>query len=680
VAQALHQSTSGHQPVPETARLQAHLLGAFRLYDAATGQNYTPTGRKSRAVLAHLLLVPGQQASRDRLAGLLWSDRGEEQAKTSLRQALADVRRTMPQHQPDWLDARRDNILILPGSITTDIEQTEAAAMSGDLPKVLEGIKNWSDELLADLSSLDTAFDDWLYGERAHRTAALVDLIGTAVKDGLEQGEISVSRDIVRRLLALDPANEMLGRLALKSAYLAQDIAALHRHYRQLTDYMAREFQAKPSPETRDLFHELSALRAVPDLPQGDASIVAASAKTDLNPPVIILQPLAGLTGEDSIGIALGLSDDIRVALARYPELRIISAKGLDPQRITAIANDSVAGYRATGSVRTGGGKTRISFQLNALADGQHVWAKQFDVAAAELPNTADEVVAKIIGAVAPAVEQHLDQHYATPDETTASAYALYLAGRQFRWNAKTLAEVEQAAHYLEQAIAQSPKLAVAYPPLVTLYNTDLRYRSAGNKSSSLRVRALELAKTAVVLDRTNPDAHMVLGWCQLRHQQWHQAGQSFQKALALNPYYADLINAVGFGMSCLGELDLAETLLQRAFELNPFPRDEYFSDLAVLNFLRGNCQLADEDFDLARDESPPYQAVRVANLVRLDRKPAAILLGQKLRGQIQSIWQGSMPHSDANYIAWVLQQMPFRMPEHQALVTDGLRAAGFDI
>ncbi|MFD2430484.1 hypothetical protein ACFSUK_25205 [Sphingobium scionense] len=68
------------------------MLGDFRLIDEADGRDHSPRSRKACALLAHLALEPDRRASRDRLVGLLWSDRGEVQARASLRQALTDLR------------------------------------------------------------------------------------------------------------------------------------------------------------------------------------------------------------------------------------------------------------------------------------------------------------------------------------------------------------------------------------------------------------------------------------------------------------------------------------------------------------------------------------------------------------------------------------------------------------
>jgi DNA-binding SARP family transcriptional activator len=51
--------------------------------------------RKARALLAYLALRRGVAVPRDTLCALLWGDRGEEQARASLRQTLSVIRKDL---------------------------------------------------------------------------------------------------------------------------------------------------------------------------------------------------------------------------------------------------------------------------------------------------------------------------------------------------------------------------------------------------------------------------------------------------------------------------------------------------------------------------------------------------------------------------------------------------------
>ena len=79
------------------ANLDVRLLGGFEArFDS--GQKIALSTRKAEALLAYLALAPGRARSRDQLAGLLWSDRAEAQAKSSLRQALTALRRGLQEN------------------------------------------------------------------------------------------------------------------------------------------------------------------------------------------------------------------------------------------------------------------------------------------------------------------------------------------------------------------------------------------------------------------------------------------------------------------------------------------------------------------------------------------------------------------------------------------------------
>jgi hypothetical protein len=64
------------------------LLGGFALESAYGATLALPT-RKDKLLLAYLALSGGRPQSRGRLAGLLWGDRGEAQARDSLKQSLS---------------------------------------------------------------------------------------------------------------------------------------------------------------------------------------------------------------------------------------------------------------------------------------------------------------------------------------------------------------------------------------------------------------------------------------------------------------------------------------------------------------------------------------------------------------------------------------------------------------
>jgi adenylate cyclase len=62
--------------------------------------------------------------------------------------------------------------------------------------------------------------------------------------------------------------------------------------------------------------------------------------------------------------------------------------------------------YVLEGSVRKAGSKVRITGQLVDAATGVHLWADRFDGALEDIFDLQEQVTAKVVGAIAPRVEQ----------------------------------------------------------------------------------------------------------------------------------------------------------------------------------------------------------------------------------------------------------------------------------
>jgi len=126
--------------------LRLTLFGGFSLA-GADGAEIPLKSQKAKALLAYLALPPGKSRSRDQIMALLWSDRGEAQARASLRQVLAGLRKALGAEATAALN------------ITDD-------AVSLDSDHVFVANTNAGDELLAGFHLHDPAFEEWLRDER----------------------------------------------------------------------------------------------------------------------------------------------------------------------------------------------------------------------------------------------------------------------------------------------------------------------------------------------------------------------------------------------------------------------------------------------------------------------------------------------------------------------------------
>src|SRR5262245_44564588 len=124
--------------------------------EVGQGQPVIPSGRKVRALLACLALSPGRAWPREKLMALLWSDRSDEQARASLRQALAELRRALG--QPSAVRAEHDTIGLDPAMVAVDALAFEELAKAG---KWAEAAAVYRGPLLDGHGVRDDAFEDW---------------------------------------------------------------------------------------------------------------------------------------------------------------------------------------------------------------------------------------------------------------------------------------------------------------------------------------------------------------------------------------------------------------------------------------------------------------------------------------------------------------------------------------
>ena len=178
--------------------------GDFALNDAATGAELRPRGRKARALLAYLATHPGKPIGRERLMTLLWGERGDEQARGSLRQTLFELRDLA--YGRGLLSIGRDAVTLHPGALITDMDRLDQLASAGDYERLLIALPDYDETLFANLDGLAPGFDDWLRIERTRRFDALVALVAAAAQAAEATHDHSMARALRLRLAEFTPA------------------------------------------------------------------------------------------------------------------------------------------------------------------------------------------------------------------------------------------------------------------------------------------------------------------------------------------------------------------------------------------------------------------------------------------------------------------------------------------
>lgn len=229
------------------------------------------TGRAGRALLAVLALHPSEPVSRDKLAGILWSESDQHAARASLRMALLSLKRSIEPVVPGLIRATNDTIMLDLDRKFVDWALFEYQSSQPDPEPRLEALDLYKGDLLAAFPSPTEAVTEALRYERER-------LRETAIETGV--GLLSVFEDIgdrdqlksiVRKILTIEPANEPAHQAMMRAFAAAGDRPAALRQYEQCREALDKHYGLEPSVETSTLRNSIISLETL------DSAIPAVS-------------------------------------------------------------------------------------------------------------------------------------------------------------------------------------------------------------------------------------------------------------------------------------------------------------------------------------------------------------------------------------------------------------------
>jgi predicted ATPase/DNA-binding SARP family transcriptional activator len=213
---------------------------------------------KAPALLIYLA-VTARPHTRAALAGLLWGELPEPDARMNLRNAIANLRRLVGPHliitretlafdrsAPYWLDVELFQANLQPPDPDLGRLRAAAALYKGDL---LEGF------YVRDAP----AFEEWLLAERERLRQLALHALHALAARLTERGEYAAALDVATQLLARDPLREeahrqvmwLLARSGRRDAALVQYDTCRH--------ILDQELGVEPDAETTALYEQIKA-------------------------------------------------------------------------------------------------------------------------------------------------------------------------------------------------------------------------------------------------------------------------------------------------------------------------------------------------------------------------------------------------------------------------------------
>ena len=306
-------------------QLRVRTFGGLELSE---GQYRIDAPAKAKALVAYVALAP-PNATRSRLAGLLWSDLSEEAARANLRLVLTQLRKVLPGRV-----AADRHAVALNGDVWIDADELEqaqagpAAVLELYRGEFLEGVE------LPGAPLLDEWITDRRYRYRAMALAALDTVVGTA----LASGDTDTAMAAARRILAVEPWHEGAHRALMRCFAIAGQPSAALAQYETCRHILDQELGVEPAPATRDLLGEIRTQEFAPrvrrgELPGPSGALVGRERELGhldglLNDPACRLVTIVGPGGVGKTRLAVEIG---RQAQARGDEVHSVSFAGVRP-------------------------------------------------------------------------------------------------------------------------------------------------------------------------------------------------------------------------------------------------------------------------------------------------------------------------------------------------------------
>lgn len=272
--------------------LHVRLLGQFEIQ--ADRRRVNIPSRAGQSLFAFLVLTAGTPHRREQLAGLLWPDVSDENARRNLRQELWRIRKAISQWQPSAPE------YLLTEEITVAFNHQcdywlDVAELEREMPadagtsELIHQVSLYHGELLPGF------YDDWVVLERERIQALYENRIQQVLGRLIAEQRWASVLEWAERWIALGQTPEPAYR-ALMVAYAALgDRSKVASTLERCRATLAKELDVELSPETRTLYEQLMRGEVATDLDLTSTQVASSRPRVLNEPPLPGEAPFKGL-------------------------------------------------------------------------------------------------------------------------------------------------------------------------------------------------------------------------------------------------------------------------------------------------------------------------------------------------------------------------------------------------
>ena len=617
----LRNEASEKQPaVARSGVFRLRLLGPFQLTDQS-GQTIDIGSRKNRLLLALLASAPGRSMTREALAGLLWAEHGEEQARSSLRQALAVLRKELKGQDSSFFAATDATIALHPMHVEIDTEALLAGARGATRQSLEAAMELWRGPFLVDVKPGESELEEWLRERREYYTGKYIGVMDRLVP--LLEGQRRI--EVAKQLVLADTLREASHRQLMEAYLAAGERPQALRHYESLRKLLKEELDVEPSPETQALRERILANGiGAPDAvsPSPPASLAAgepasipdraataspsggrrpmvlalaalvligavAAASWFLTrpppalagPPSVAVLPFQSLSGDAGDGrLAEGLTIDTITDLSRFQDFRVIAKDTTDAYRnkpvdIRELGEDLKVSHVLKGTFQRENDHIRVTAQLIDAATGETLWSDRFDRSVGEIFAIQSDVadhIANSLGGREGKVSASMTAKARRKPPGDLGAYETYLLAQETMYSDLSDESMKKAQKILDEVIARDPTFARAYVRYANAFAWRFTYEGG---AAELMQQMVNYARKAVTLDPVDADAHAALGYSLTLTGDPKRGEFHLDEALRLTPNAFDVLIFHACLSHAYGKVERGAEAAERAIAINPsFP------------------------------------------------------------------------------------------------------------
>jgi TolB-like protein len=388
--------------------MQLRILGGLELTSAA-GAPAPDVTRQTRLMLACLALAGPKGLTRSELCALFWPDRPSAQARNSLRQALAAIRKALDGNAHAMsLRSDLETVRLSAGAGVVDVDAFRHGLQKDDRDGWIAAANAYAGELLAGVEVAEdvepfVSSHRRSLNEQAHALAERL-----SQSEDADGESLRAAKALAERLLQSAPASEEAHRALIRAHLRRGRTNAALRQFEQCKAALLHELQTEPDAETMKLLASIQSsgkdARKIGEGAYSDGPMAAHAAPGQAGRhPSVAVMPFDNLGDPSDEYFADGVVEEITSALSRIRDFFVIARQSSFTFKgrfvdVREVGRELGVAYLVEGTVRRGGDRLRISVQLVDAATRTQLWSDRYEGATVEIFAVQDLIAAQAGG------------------------------------------------------------------------------------------------------------------------------------------------------------------------------------------------------------------------------------------------------------------------------------------